>query len=223
MAKIESLHDQKFDPGVVEDFLYSKGWLQVERIKKGNFTLAPVRRGSALLCIDGRNALSDKIDPQAPKMPGGLDTVALTLTGGGIIGLNAAAGLVKQHGFRPGTHDDCGLYKLWKNGLLASAVYPLSVPYERFKAIGLTPSDWIKLKQAMWGGDHYDFRGEKHRETRLVLNYIYGTTIIPTLDAFLADKWFTRELGIPYNRSLSLVSETVLQLAPNTTAQIVIP
>lgn len=228
MAKTESLDEQRFDPGVVEDYLYQNGWQGVERIKSGNFDLVPVRRGAALLCIDGRNALSDQIDPHAPKIPGGLNAIALTLTGGDTVGFNAAARLVNQHGFRPGTHGDqhegdgCGLYKLWKNGLLNSAVYPLNVPYERFKTIGLTPSDWIKLKEVQWGGDHYTLP-ENHQETRAVFNYASGQTVLPAVDAFIFDKWFLRLLGVPYQRSLSLINETVLQLAPKTVAQIIIP
>lgn len=228
MAKTESNQDQKFDPGQIEDYLYRRGWKQVEQIRSSNFLLAPVSKDASILCIDGRNALSDEVDPRAPKIPGGLNAIALTLTGGDTVGFNAAARLVKQSGFRPGTHGDeeegegCGLFKLWKYGLLSSAVYPLSVPYESFKTIGLTSTDWIKLKQAQWGGDHYTLP-EHHQETRAVFNYTQGSTVLPEVDAFVFDKWYLRQLGVPYQRSLNLISETVLQLARDTVAQIIIP
>lgn len=212
-----------YDPHLTADLFTQRGW-KTNIVRASNAGLVQTQPGSPLLCIDGRYAelgLNDEY-LKGPKIPGGLNGVALVKTGGDVIGFNQAVHEIRRCGFRPGTHGDqddgegCGLFKLWRTGALTAAQYPLSIPFEYLAFRGFGSTKWIKIKNRSWRGMHFTLPGV-HKEEALVLNCFTQTTLLPRKDRFTYDEWLMRQLGIPRSISLLLIAETVEQLAPQST------
>lgn len=222
----ELLTHPKYDPGRTRDFFEQRGWI-VELVPASNIYLVKVDLGAACECGDGRFGDLSLIRKKfGPKIFGGVNGVAAVLTGGDIVGFNAAAILLESISTRAGTHgaqhqgEGCGLFGLWKKGELGSATHKLAL-LEQLHLMGAQPTAWIKSKvERHWGGKHFTLPGE-HKERKLRFNPFIGFTPYPSTDRFSYDHWVLPCLGASNTRSKLFAAETVEKLSSVRTVEII--
>ncbi len=206
-----------YKPQAVEDFFAKRGWI-VEYIRAENESVVEAEQGLAAQCIDGRMGKNKKIKKDGPKLPGASYSIAALKTGGDAVGFNEAAVLLKNLGYRAGTHEHCGFLDLWMNGGLLAARHRLELPE------GMDHKRWVTLKHKQWQGVHFGIPAEHkaHEEEALVFNPFIGLTSKARKDRFGYDHWLMQVLGVSGSRAMHLVAETVEKVSHSRRIEILI-
>lgn len=212
---------QGFDPYKIEHHFAQRGW-ETKLVKASNVDLVLVDPEAAAECGDGRFDLLKNRKKFGPRIFGGVNAIAALKTGGDLNGLRLAAQELKRINLRAGTHgavhkgEGCGLFGLWKNGNLESAVHTCSLPFHLLEQEGMKASDWIKSFMDELDGKHFTLP-DIHKEEGLTWNALMGTTIRSfTGDRFRNDDWVMDRIGgISLSKRLNFNAETVEKLKPD--------
>ena len=214
MNSLELPH--KYNEPALAKFFEKRAWT-VSFAKNSNISIVNADPNAAIECGDGRfgePTLERKL--HGPKVFGGINGIALLLTGGDLIGFNAAANIIRGLGYSAGTHgaehpgEGCGLYGLWKQGKLTSSQYPLML-IDELHSLSQHPTEWIKKTVQRWGGKHFTLPGN-HEEKKLVINPYNHLTPVAHTSQFSFDLWVLQNLGISQQRAALFAAETVEQL-----------
>lgn len=199
-----------YNPDQVAGFFEGRGW-NVEFVGASHAGLVTAESGAALECIDGRFGKRENIKKHGPKIPGGIHAVAALKTGGDMIGFNSAASEIANLGFRAGTHEHCGLFKLWSENKLTAVKHSLALPEICTRNFGGDLSRWFDLNSRFWGGKNFRVP-DPHEEEAVTFNPHSNLTTLARKDRFSYDHWFMQLLGISGSKAMYLLAETVEQI-----------
>lgn len=212
-----------FNPDKIGYYFEVRNW-PVRLISQTETTLVPITSGSALECGDGRFDQLTKRKAYGVRVLGGVNAMMAMLTGGDEVGLHRAVDILRRMKLTPGTHSadgvhgNCGYADLWIAGQLESAVYEYKLP-----GIDKNGKRLSKLMEEH-GGKHFRLNGN-HQEEAVRLNPFRSLTE----DAndglrFRIDDWFMADLGIPDERRLFKIAESIEKLKPDAAKlEIIVP
>lgn len=193
------------------DFFSARGW-PVIFVPVSEVNLVPTTPGAALECGDGRFDLYPHREMHGPRVFGQVNALQAMLTRGDHDGLKLARELLKELGYTPGTHTNCGYYDRWVAGEFKHVIF-----HPDIKLHDVIIGTWLKRVMKLMGGKHFRIDGYHQEEATRLNPFIHTTEDAVDGKRFRVDDWLLALIGIPGWRRWLQIAETVEKLRPEAT------